>query len=269
MEAIFRSQGAVLFLGAVLWNAGSRTDLILFSVLALIRHQYATLSFFNQHVSPATVIDILKLTLLFFTIFQIYRYLMGRKSPSYSCNEFAPKSMLFPCQTTHTRIFPKKHSFSYSYLLVGIPVGWKGSTGGMISSDVELDLTPWYRRILSLKPGGAWYTVNGDDYLARGHVEGGLRGKLDGYLLSQVCINSSSCIMNLLMISLGRDSIRIPNRLPPNCGSLSRILQQPRVNLESLFYIQIPLSHNPRSQQYLRRAPCLFLQTLFFLSSSQ
>lgn len=55
----------------------------------------------------------------------------------------------------------------------------------MILSDDELVCTPWYQRLFSSKPGSAWYKVNGDDYLARGHVDGGLRGKLDAYLLSQ------------------------------------------------------------------------------------
>ncbi|KAI1657181.1 hypothetical protein F4813DRAFT_380981 [Daldinia decipiens] len=81
--------------------------------------------------------------------------------------------LLFPCQTTHTRLFPKKHTFSYSYLLVGIPVGWTGVAGGMISSDEY-----------STGVGG-WYKVDASDYLDRGNGHLGLRGKLDAYLESQ------------------------------------------------------------------------------------
>ncbi|KAI0881685.1 uncharacterized protein GGS22DRAFT_181472 [Annulohypoxylon maeteangense] len=83
------------------------------------------------------------------------------------------RPLLFPCTTTHTRFFPKKHSFVYSYLLVGIPVGWSGAAGGMISNDQN--------------GTGAkgWYEVNAADYLERGNGHLGLRGKLDDYLKSQ------------------------------------------------------------------------------------
>ncbi|KAK3301355.1 uncharacterized protein B0H64DRAFT_370485 [Chaetomium fimeti] len=69
------------------------------------------------------------------------------------------KVLLFPCWTSHSRLFPKKHSFSYPYLLVGIPVGFEGSVG--------------------------WFTIDAGDYLERGKSELGLRGKLDEYLWSQ------------------------------------------------------------------------------------
>ena len=85
-------------------------------------------------------------------------------------------------------MFPSKHGFGYSYLLTGVPVGWEGSVGGMISEDDGKEQAPWYLRLFSLNPGDAWYTVNGDDYLNRGHVEGGLQGKLRKYLEGQVCV---------------------------------------------------------------------------------
>lgn len=87
--------------------------------------------------------------------------------------------LLFPCRTTHARLFPKKHSFDYSYLVVGIPVGWEGISGGMVSSSSRKP--SWF----SLSPRG-WYHVDPADYLDRGHGHLGLRGKLDAYLKSQV-----------------------------------------------------------------------------------
>lgn len=60
----------------------------------------------------------------------------------------------------------------------------------MLSEDDVKEPAPWYTRLFSLNPGGAWYTVNGDDYLDRGHVECGLQGKLKKYLQGQVCIQS-------------------------------------------------------------------------------
>lgn len=87
--------------------------------------------------------------------------------------------MLFPCKTTHSRLFPKKHSFVYSYLVVGIPVGWEGISGGLVSS--YSGKQSW----LSFS-GRGWYHVDPADYLNRGDGQLGLRGKLDAYLKSQV-----------------------------------------------------------------------------------
>ncbi|KAI1467805.1 uncharacterized protein F4812DRAFT_377122 [Daldinia caldariorum] len=88
------------------------------------------------------------------------------------------RPLLFPCRTTHTRLIPKKHSFSYSYLLVGIPVGWTGVAGGMISNDEN-------------KTGvEGWYKIDASDYLNRGNGHLGLRGELDTYLESQGVVAS-------------------------------------------------------------------------------
>ena len=90
------------------------------------------------------------------------------------------KPILFPCQTSHTRIFPQKHSFSYSYLLVGIPVGWRGRISSLLTADLKT--LPWRGR----EPKTGWFNVDSADYLARGDSMYGLRGKLDTYLESQV-----------------------------------------------------------------------------------
>lgn len=89
------------------------------------------------------------------------------------------KVLLFPCKTTHSRLFPKKHSFVYSYLVVGLPVCWEGVSGGLVSSSSAKQ--PWF----SLARRG-WYHVDPEDYLERGGGHLGLRGKLDAYLKSQV-----------------------------------------------------------------------------------
>lgn len=89
------------------------------------------------------------------------------------------QALLFPCKTTHSRLFPKKHSFVYSYLVVGLPVGWEGVSGGLVSSYSAKQ--SW----LSLARRG-WYHVDPEDYLERGGGHLGLRGKLDAYLKSQV-----------------------------------------------------------------------------------
>lgn len=78
------------------------------------------------------------------------------------------------------RLFPKKHQFSYSYLVVGIPVGWEGSIGGLLSVGVEASwsLSSWFQK--------GWFTVDDRDFFERGHSSTGLRGKLDAYLKTQV-----------------------------------------------------------------------------------
>ena len=92
------------------------------------------------------------------------------------------KPFIFPCQTSHSRMFPKTHSFSYSYLMVGVPVGWQGSIGSMISAD--LDHIPQLGSGQPLKLQRAWFSVEAADHLERGNVHLGLRGKLHKYLKS-------------------------------------------------------------------------------------
>lgn len=87
--------------------------------------------------------------------------------------------LLFPSKTTHSRFFPNKHSFVYSYLVVGIPVGWEGVSGGMVS--LFSSEQPWVSR---LRRG--WFHIDPADYLHRGDRHLGLRGKLDAYLRTQV-----------------------------------------------------------------------------------
>lgn len=91
------------------------------------------------------------------------------------------KVLLFPGRTSHARIYPQKHSFAYSYLTVGIPVGFEGNAGGMVS--VETQGKPF-------RVPKAWFTIDAGDYLERGKSELGLRGKLDEYLRTQVCLLS-------------------------------------------------------------------------------
>ena len=117
----------------------------------------------------------------------------GRYTSQY---DFSPlKPILFPCRTSHTRIFPKKHSFSYSYLFVGIPVGWRGWISSILTAD--LNTLPWRDR----KPKNGWFNVDSADYLARGDSVHGLRGKLDVYLESQV---SASCMTPMCTRSWSR-----------------------------------------------------------------
>lgn len=107
---------------------------------------------------------------------------------------------LIPCRTSHTRLFPKKHSFSYSYLTVGVPVGYKGTMNGLVKTDIRpsTSLTGWLLRPVFWR----WFSVQASDHLQRGHDELDLRAKLNNYFKSEVrllvfLIKSGRCINGL------------------------------------------------------------------------
>ncbi len=127
--------------------------------------------------------------LLWLVPFEHLRYIWKRgreaqdsaRDPDYPPKGSNPlRPLVFPCRTTHTRLFPKKHSFSYSYLYVGIPVGWRGSVGSFFSADLKTLSSKDHR------PKQGWLSVESADYLNREDNVHGLQGKLDSYLRSQV-----------------------------------------------------------------------------------
>lgn len=123
------------------------------------------------------IVKYVSLMIISLIILLVLRFIEGLKHKSSINDDLPLKPYFFPCKTSHSRMFPVRHSFSYSYLLTGIPVGFKGSVGGLISID-EVNDNAWLSR-------RAWFTIHGDDYLARGHHPGGLQGKLRDYLQSQ------------------------------------------------------------------------------------
>ena len=86
-----------------------------------------------------------------------------------------PKPRIFPCQTTHARMFPKRHTFAYSYLQYGLPIVPSGSTysGFEFPSGEDRVLGTW------------WLRVRAEDYLERGFGGHGFYWKLKTYLRSQ------------------------------------------------------------------------------------
>lgn len=95
------------------------------------------------------------------------------------------KPLMFPCRVSHMRSVPKSHLFSYSYLMVGIPIGWRGSIGRFLSADLES------LRRQGSKIASTWFTVKSADHLGRGDDINGLEGKLATYLNS--IVSSSTC----------------------------------------------------------------------------
>ncbi|KAF2087683.1 hypothetical protein K490DRAFT_73610 [Saccharata proteae CBS 121410] len=84
------------------------------------------------------------------------------------------------CRTAHSRFFPQKHSFSYSYLCVGVPVGQRNKYGNMLSVDTQC--------LPAQKQAKGWFHVQGEDHLERGGSQMDLKDKLSQYLQTQgVC----------------------------------------------------------------------------------
>lgn len=96
------------------------------------------------------------------------------------------RPLVFPCRTSHTRMFPKKHSFSYSYLLVGIPVGWQTPVGTFLSTSLDFPTTDNGKTKEYGRTRATWFHINDADYLNRGHHPLGLEGKLNDFLRTQV-----------------------------------------------------------------------------------
>ena len=125
----------------------------------------------------ATIYGVLVLSALFSAAI-VYR---GDETPKTTTapskdkvDEYLLPPLLLPGRTNHARLFPKKHSFSYSYLYVGIPVGWKGRAGSGLSADVDL-LPADQRRY-------GWFHIDSADYLDKGAHTEGLQGKLRHFL---------------------------------------------------------------------------------------
>lgn len=160
-----------------------------------------------------------------FLFFQILRM---RRATSGTGHWNGPgKLLFFPCRTSHSRMFPRRHSFSYPYLMVGVPVGFEGNAGGMVSVGVrgKQGLFSW----LSLAPRAldAWFTIDASDYLERGKSELGLRGKLDEYLRSQVSAApgfvGQSRVLTLVLRGPNPQTIRTPiwSLLPASSATTS------------------------------------------------
>lgn len=151
------------------------TDSLLMAGFYIIRNRTDIFEFCKVHQKTLGLASgVISTSVALYCLFRI----LAPKPTSNKDIDDAVKPMFFPCGTTHTRLFPKKHSFSYSYLLTGFPIGWKGSVGGLLSVEAE--------NLWNTKKGKDWFVVNAGEYLDRGHGQLGLEGKLHKYLQTQV-----------------------------------------------------------------------------------
>lgn len=139
------------------------------------------------HAQPGTSKDLLyglawkglEYALVVLAILQVSRCLFAVASTAGWTGQ--GEVLLIPCEIIHSRFLSKKQSIGSSYLVVGIPVGWEGSCGGLVSSAPKI--SSW----LSFSKA-CWYNVDPADHLdpKYGEAKVGLRGKLNMYLESQV-----------------------------------------------------------------------------------
>ncbi|PQE27378.1 dna-binding wrky domain-containing protein [Rutstroemia sp. NJR-2017a WRK4] len=181
MGVSFVTTPLLILLGLV----GSRVDILISSTFYLIRNRSDCADFLFKHVSSSTITTLSGCGSLLFILAQTIRYVRGLRAKDTHTKDIFLKPMFFPSMTSHMRLYPTKNAFSYSYLLTGVPIGWTGSSGGLIAADDAADASPFYWKLLCLQPMRAWFSVNGDAYLDRGHVLGGLEGKLKKFLHHQ------------------------------------------------------------------------------------
>lgn len=181
-----------------LWALISRTGSPAFSasydaaaVLAVVclRNRHATLNEISSHFRPGESIQkalsIGAIAVAGFLFLNYSRDTQGLSSDSSDSSNTLRNAGLqprmFPCRTTHTRLLPKIHSFSYSYLYAGIPVGWKGSANTLLAADTFGSASQYG----NLKFRKTWFSVEGSDHLQRTCTGTDLLQKLQSYLDSQ------------------------------------------------------------------------------------
>ena len=177
-----------------------------------------------------------------------------REHPSRPCLPLPIETLIFPCSLSHVRFTPKHHSFSYSYLMIGVPIWWQDGCAP--------PQTPFVSCESNGQEKPQWLHVRAEDYLMRGKCDGGLSGKLKQYLTQKVRaramgralrVSLKMLVASMLMIlnAKGRRSIKVFVRLFGDSAASSPVFFQSRVFLVSLHFQQTPRCHDRRSQQYL------------------
>ena len=171
----------LLIVTLTLWSYHAfvgKTDVWL--TLCFVTWKYSTATILIRYVDPKQIGVFTGITL---GICSFGCYILQRTSPRNGNGlNGDPRPRLIPSHTTHTRLFPRKHSFSYSQLSAGIPLDYSGNANGSTSVHGP-SLSTQLRR---LSRPDAWFYVNSTDHLQRQRSSDGLRGKLDSYLESEV-----------------------------------------------------------------------------------
>lgn len=158
-------------------------DATLLVFFILVRNGFFGETTLEIYARAAKILAVVAIVFLLFQLLQLFR--LRWTSVEIPKWDGAGQILLLPCRTTHTRLSPKSHTFSYAYLVVGVPVGYRGNAANMVSVGVKQisDWTSWFASWSRLQKG--WFDVDASDYLQRQSGELTLREKLDSYLQTQ------------------------------------------------------------------------------------
>lgn len=180
------SNDTLLFLLSLSWTSrlilgfkSCRTDLTLAASFTVFRTLHTLDYSYPSGLLCVFAISVFVCVLLVAYSFYAVPEIHLEKRPSQRATSFKP--LIFPSRTSHVRLFPKKHGFSYSYLLVGVPLERKAAPDPTDSSDDKT--SPEDANVHALMP---WFKVDASDYLDRGNSHLGFQCKLDMYLKDQV-----------------------------------------------------------------------------------
>jgi hypothetical protein len=148
----------IIFTSLFLWNVGRTLDLQHWGAQFFLPTNWLSILAFT--LAPAGFLLIYALASVFHVDQEVF-------------DGTRPHPLVLRSRTTHTRLFPKKHSFSYPYLQVSIPVGFENHRCGNLVS------------VGNVKRKG-WFHVQASDYLDRKSNETTFKGKLTEYLASRV-----------------------------------------------------------------------------------
>lgn len=173
----------VNYVGFLILYAGF-VDATLLAFFIFVRNGYFGENIIEIRARVAQIFAVAAIVFLLFQLFQILRLQWAKlETPEW---DGPGQVLLLPCRTTHTRLSPKSHTFSYAYFVVGVPVGYRGNAANMVSVGVEhaSGWASWFSSSSQVQKG--WFDVDASDYLQRQSEELTLREKLDNYLQTQV-----------------------------------------------------------------------------------
>ena len=173
------------FVGLLFRRPKMKRDALLLAVLTVYFCRLKVLGLLPHLPFTPSEVSILLIPLLVFNCIQtlfLYKIKDTRTGPTFGDQSpSALKPFIFPASTSHTRFFPRHHTFRYSYFLVGVPVGWRGRINNLLACD-DPRSTSWWN--------DPWLSVHAEDYLFYTRLSPGsqapsLREKLDAYLRSE------------------------------------------------------------------------------------
>ncbi|KAI1812556.1 hypothetical protein GGS20DRAFT_578264 [Poronia punctata] len=157
---------ACLILLAEFGNSHDATAVIL---LLLWKTGYNCIASFLQKNWP-----ILPLVAVFGPIYAVIKRVGNRDGEDRLPSWLGPnRPALFPCRISHSTLHPNKRRVQYLRYFVGVPLGWRGVVGGIVSVDCQADSTI------------SCFDINAKDYFTQGYKHLILWERLDLFLNSQ------------------------------------------------------------------------------------